>query len=108
MLEYSGPSFVQCRGDHGYVKEQHLMQYTFSIHDQTSTVKTDSVPITVWHLLLEEPLQLDRQVVHDDHANRYMLKREEKICQLLSMILTHIMAMNIAKKLGESNNEKKM
>lgn len=106
LLKYIGPSFVQCCGDHGYVKEQHLMQHAFSIDDQTSSMKTDGVPMTASHLLLEKPLLLDRQDIHNGH-DRCLFQGEEQYVKLLSMIPIHTMAANMQTKFSESENEKR-
>ena len=72
------PYQLQGLGVEGKFKVTHQVRIAFSIGKYQDEVVCDVVPIHTCHLLLGEPWQSDREVVHDEHTNRYSFKHQER------------------------------
>lgn len=77
-LPHPNPYYIQWLSDHGELKISHMVRVNFQIGPYQDTVECDVVPMTVCHLLLGRPWQLNHAVIHDGRANTYKLKWRAK------------------------------
>ena len=72
------PYKVQWLSDSGTIRVEHTVQVSFKIGAYEETLECDVVPMTVCHLLLGRPWQLDRDVFHNGRTNNYSFKMKGK------------------------------
>ena len=70
------PYQLQGLGVEGKFEVTQQVRVAFSIGRYQDEVLCDVVPIQVCHLLLGEPWQSDRKVIHDERTNRYSFKHQ--------------------------------
>ena len=68
------------------------MQVSFKIGAYEDTLECDVVPMTVCHLLLGQPWQFDRGVVHNGRTNHYIFKMKGKEYVLRPMSPSQVIA----------------
>jgi hypothetical protein len=73
LRKHAHPYHVQWLSDNGNVKIQHTISVTFKIGSYEDTVECDVVRMTVCHVLLGRPWQLDKKAIHNGHSNVYTL-----------------------------------